>query len=237
MITIFKNGKPVRHVQCPEDMYEIQCQEGETYVEGIVEIPEDTSYKEMLPYKLMMINREYEEAVNSLKDLFKYSYLITPNKYEAKLFFGVSCIEDIKKLQKPQTNILFKNMIESQDKTVDVLLTKDSLAGGFTLKGKSTEINFDTANENVYQVDISASKSGCVPKYKSVTKKETEAFPEEEYFFDFETNEEVIPSRTTRLQQDKHSIWHTLPYRQITFYSGLSFTLLGIVLLIVQYLL
>ncbi len=66
-----------------------------------------------------------EEAVNSLKDLFKYSYLITPNKYEAKLFFDVSCIEDIKKLQKPQANILFKNMIESQDKTVDVLLTKD----------------------------------------------------------------------------------------------------------------
>ena len=70
-----------------------------------------------------------------------------------------------------------------------------------------------------------------------IPKKETEAFPEEEYFFDFETNEEVIPSRTTRLQQDKRSMWHTLPYRQITFYSGLSFTLLGIVLLIVQYLL
>ena len=66
-----------------------------------------------------------EEAVNSLKDLFKYSYLITPNKYEAKLFFDVSCIEDIKKLQNPQTNILFKNILESPDKTVDVLLTKD----------------------------------------------------------------------------------------------------------------
>ena len=68
MITIFKNGKPVRHVQCPEDMYEIQCQEGETYVEGRIEIPEDTSFKEMLPYKLMMINREYEEAINSLTE-------------------------------------------------------------------------------------------------------------------------------------------------------------------------
>jgi hydroxymethylpyrimidine/phosphomethylpyrimidine kinase len=63
-----------------------------------------------------------DEAINSLKNLFKYSYLITPNKYEAKLFFDVYSIEDIKKLLNPQTNILFKNMIENQDKTIDVLL-------------------------------------------------------------------------------------------------------------------
>lgn len=68
MITIFKNGKPIRHVECPDYMYEIQCQEGETYVEGRVEIPEDTSFKESLSYKLMMINREYEEAVNNLTE-------------------------------------------------------------------------------------------------------------------------------------------------------------------------
>ena len=68
MITIFKNGKPVRHVECPDYMYDIQCQEGETYVEGILEIPEDTSFSESLSYKLMMINREYEEAVNSLTE-------------------------------------------------------------------------------------------------------------------------------------------------------------------------
>ena len=68
MITIFKNGKPVRHVECPEYMYEIQCQEGETYVEGRIEIPEDTSYKESISYKLMLINREYEEAINNLTE-------------------------------------------------------------------------------------------------------------------------------------------------------------------------
>jgi hydroxymethylpyrimidine/phosphomethylpyrimidine kinase len=63
-----------------------------------------------------------DEAVTSLKELFKYSYLITPNKYEAKLFFNVNSIEDIKKIQIPKTNILFKNMIESKEKTVDILL-------------------------------------------------------------------------------------------------------------------
>ena len=68
MITIFKNGKPIRHVECDEYMYDIQCQEGETYVEGMVEIPEDTSFTESLPYKLMIINREYEEAVNNLTE-------------------------------------------------------------------------------------------------------------------------------------------------------------------------
>ena len=68
MITIFKNGKPVRHVDCPEFMYDIQCQEGETYVEGMVEIPEDTSFTESLLYRLMIINREYESAVANLTE-------------------------------------------------------------------------------------------------------------------------------------------------------------------------
>ena len=68
MITIFKNGKPVRHVDCPEYMYDIQCKEGETYVEGIVEIAEDTSFTKSLSYRLMIINREYESAVANLTE-------------------------------------------------------------------------------------------------------------------------------------------------------------------------
>ncbi len=66
-----------------------------------------------------------DEAIESLKELFDYSYLITPNKYEAKLFFDVIFIEDIKNLKKQNSNILFKNMIESKNKTVDILLKKD----------------------------------------------------------------------------------------------------------------
>ena len=66
-----------------------------------------------------------DEAIESLKELFDYSYLITPNKYEAKLFFNVASIEDIKNLKKQNSNILFKNMIESKNKTVDILLKKD----------------------------------------------------------------------------------------------------------------
>ena len=66
-----------------------------------------------------------DEAIESLKELFDYSYLITPNKYEAKLFFNVTSIEDIKNLKKQNSNILFKNMTESKNKTVDILLKKD----------------------------------------------------------------------------------------------------------------
>jgi hydroxymethylpyrimidine/phosphomethylpyrimidine kinase len=66
-----------------------------------------------------------DEAIQTLKNLFKYSYLITPNKYEAKLFFDVNKIEDIEKIQNPQTNILFKNMIKDENKTLDILLKKD----------------------------------------------------------------------------------------------------------------
>lgn len=68
-----------------------------------------------------------DEAIESLKELFDYSYLITPNKYEAKLFFNVSSIEDIKNLKTQNSNILFKNMVESKNKTVDILLKKDGL--------------------------------------------------------------------------------------------------------------
>ncbi|MBP7769849.1 MAG: bifunctional hydroxymethylpyrimidine kinase/phosphomethylpyrimidine kinase [Aliarcobacter sp.] len=67
-----------------------------------------------------------DKAIESLKSLFKYSYIITPNKYEAKLFFNVNSIEDIKKIKNPITNILFKNMFDFKDKTVDILLKKDS---------------------------------------------------------------------------------------------------------------
>uniref|UniRef100_UPI004047AE4C bifunctional hydroxymethylpyrimidine kinase/phosphomethylpyrimidine kinase n=1 Tax=Aliarcobacter sp. TaxID=2321116 RepID=UPI004047AE4C len=66
-----------------------------------------------------------DEAVDSLKKLFKYSFLITPNKYEAKLFFDINSIENIKDLKDIQSNILFKNMIENENKTIDVLLKKD----------------------------------------------------------------------------------------------------------------
>ena len=81
-----------------------------------------------------------DEAINSLKELFKYSYLITPNSYEAKLFFDVNSIEDIKNIVNPQANILFKNMIESQDETLDVLLTKDGQIKQFKTS-KANEAN------------------------------------------------------------------------------------------------
>ena len=68
MITILKDGKPVRHIECPEEMYSIQCRDGETYVEGRLEIPEDTSYKDSVTYKLMLINREYSKAIARLTD-------------------------------------------------------------------------------------------------------------------------------------------------------------------------
>ncbi|MDZ7819840.1 MAG: bifunctional hydroxymethylpyrimidine kinase/phosphomethylpyrimidine kinase [Aliarcobacter sp.] len=47
-----------------------------------------------------------DEAIQSLKNLFKYSFLITPNKYEAKLFFDVNKIEDIEKIKKSTNEYL-----------------------------------------------------------------------------------------------------------------------------------
>ena len=78
-----------------------------------------------------------DEAVETLKTLFKYAFVITPNKYEAKLFFDVNSIDDIKNIKHIPTNILFKNMLEDKNKTVDILLKKDG-----------TIINFESPRAN-----------------------------------------------------------------------------------------
>ncbi|WP_418185866.1 bifunctional hydroxymethylpyrimidine kinase/phosphomethylpyrimidine kinase [Aliarcobacter vitoriensis] len=66
-----------------------------------------------------------DEAINRLKSMFKYALLITPNSLEAKLFFGVDSIEDIKNIKDIPTNIIFKNIVKNDETTTDVLLTKD----------------------------------------------------------------------------------------------------------------
>lgn len=140
------------------------------------------------------INNTYEQELNKTT-AFNVPTELRPmmNTYEINSEFK----DEIMELKLPQ--FFCKGEADLFEQTPDVLLTKDSLAGGFTLKGKSTEINFDTANENVYQVDISASKSGCVPKYKSVTKKETEAF--KEYFFSQTSEVQLKILKNTIFQQ------------------------------------
>ncbi|MBL3519059.1 bifunctional hydroxymethylpyrimidine kinase/phosphomethylpyrimidine kinase [Arcobacter lanthieri] len=66
-----------------------------------------------------------DEAINSLKSMFKHALLITPNSLEAKLFFNVENIEDIRNLKDIPTNIIFKNIVKNDETTTDVLLTKD----------------------------------------------------------------------------------------------------------------
>jgi len=65
------------------------------------------------------------EAISTLKSMFKEALLITPNSLEAKLFFDVESILDIKNLKDIPTNIIFKNIVKNIETTTDVLLTKD----------------------------------------------------------------------------------------------------------------
>lgn len=66
-----------------------------------------------------------DDAIETLKELFSIATIITPNKHEAKLFFDVSLKEDILSCDNYDTNILFKNIEESNDKCVDILLDKN----------------------------------------------------------------------------------------------------------------
>lgn len=67
-----------------------------------------------------------DDAIESMKLLFDIATLITPNRYEAKLFFGIESIDDIQNLKNPPTNIIFKNMLDDEKQSIDILLTKDA---------------------------------------------------------------------------------------------------------------
>lgn len=66
-----------------------------------------------------------DNAVESLKKLFDLAYIITPNYYEAKLFFGVEKYSDLFELEKKYENILFKNLTQESSWNNDVLFSKN----------------------------------------------------------------------------------------------------------------
>ena len=66
-----------------------------------------------------------DEAIQTLKELFQIATLITPNRYEAKLFFGISSEDEINNLNLKH-NILFKNIENYQNKTIDILVDKNN---------------------------------------------------------------------------------------------------------------
>ncbi|HKM18487.1 MAG TPA: PfkB family carbohydrate kinase, partial [Aliarcobacter sp.] len=105
-----------------------------------------------------------DEAINSLKSNFKYAYLITPNSLEAKLFFNVENINDIKNLKDIPTNIIFKNIIKSDNQTVDVLLKKNGKIKIF--KGKKA----DVSNTHGTGCSFSASIASLIARDKSLCK-------------------------------------------------------------------
>ncbi len=66
-----------------------------------------------------------DDAVESLKKLFDIAYIITPNYYETKLFFGIEKYSEIFDLKNKYNNILFKNLTQEDSWNNDVLLRKD----------------------------------------------------------------------------------------------------------------
>lgn len=66
-----------------------------------------------------------DDAIETLKELFDIATLITPNRYEAKLFFGVSSENEINNLN-IKKNILFKNIENHQNKATDIFLDENN---------------------------------------------------------------------------------------------------------------
>ena len=125
-----------------------------------------------------------DDAIEELKSLFEMVYLITPNKYESKLFFDVSSEDEIKNIQN-ETNILFKGIIQEQNSITDILLKKDATINKFTslkanennthgtgcsysasiaallAKGKSLEDSITLAKEYIYNAIKQAPNLGA----------------------------------------------------------------------------
>lgn len=84
---------------------------------------------------------------------------------------------DVENLRIPQFFIKSEPSLFSDAELV--LLTKERLAEGFSLKNKDTAIDFDTLDNDLVKVDIA--KSGeAVPKYSKLTKNDANYF--KEYF-------------------------------------------------------
>lgn len=103
-----------------------------------------------------------DEAINTLKSIFKYALVVTPNSLESELFFDVKNIEDIKEIKDIPTNILFKNIEKSDEKTIDVLLCKNGEIKVFEEK------KADVSNTHGTGCSFSASIASLIARGKTL---------------------------------------------------------------------
>ena len=88
MITIIADGIPIRHVECPKGQEDIQCLNGESWVEGKVPFMKELSYKNSIEYKINCINKEFESSISKLYEDIPNVEVSTWERQEAeaKLF-------------------------------------------------------------------------------------------------------------------------------------------------------
>ncbi len=99
-----------------------------------------------------------DDCIEELKKLFPLSKVVTPNKYEAKEFFGVESIEDILLCEDFNTNILFKDIDDNPDYAVDVLKTIDGKLEYFQ------EPRANESNTHGTGCSFSTSIAACISK-------------------------------------------------------------------------
>lgn len=57
-----------------------------------------------------------------------------------------------------------------------ILVSKESLVDGFSLKDADTNINFDAVNSQVYKIDTEVTEQGSEPKYVQLSNQQAESF-------------------------------------------------------------
>ena len=97
-----------------------------------------------------------DDAVDSLKKLFKIAYIITPNYYETKLFFGIEKYDQIKTLENTYENILFKNLSQESMSSNDLLLNRN---GDIT---EYTSAKVDSSNRHGTGCSFSSSLASLI---------------------------------------------------------------------------
>ena len=83
--------------------------------------------------------------------------------YRQQYSINEELFDSIESLKLPQFYQMAPNSL-FLDSTGEILLSKEHLAAGFSLRGASTNIDWKGADDDIYSIDIRTAKSGSIPK-------------------------------------------------------------------------
>lgn len=138
----------------------------------------------------------YNEAINVNEDSYTDALPLEVREKVTSFSVKPEFREDIEKLVIPQFFLKIPQTLFTEGSFV--LLEKEHLAEGFTLKGKAYDINFDDANDEIAEVDVRQNEGG-LPKVFKMGNADQKVF--KEYFNSLPPEGRVRQCKNTMFNQ------------------------------------